>query len=188
MHMTTQERQLPDMSRGQTEGGPGGLTADRPWTNLVNRTNPNRTLAKGGDLDEGKKKVYEAVRLESDALQFPPLILHPGDKPQGSEALTKGQWLDEGQGAWAWTNTLSRIHAVVDLWAAPLRLPLMRLNIKTSSVGIAYTSLQISQAARLCKSDEAAAVCQGCEASALGVETKDSATGLKGRQQEQARK
>ena len=115
------------------------------------------------------------------------------DKPQpqssldeGGEALTKGRWLDEGQGAW--TNTLSRIHAVVDLWAAPLRLPLMRLNIKTSSVGIAYTSLQISRAARLCKSDEAAAVCQGCEASALGVETKDSATGLKGRQQEQARK
>ena len=42
------------------KGGLNGLVTNRPWTNLVNPTIPERILAKEGDLDEGKK-VYKAV-------------------------------------------------------------------------------------------------------------------------------
>ena len=42
------------------KGAPDSFTTNRPWTDLVNPS-PTRTLAKGGELDEGKKKVDKAV-------------------------------------------------------------------------------------------------------------------------------
>ena len=36
---------------------------------------PKRTLAKSGDFDEGKRRVYEAALAEPDVLHFPPLNL-----------------------------------------------------------------------------------------------------------------
>ena len=44
-------------SRSNYRGLPDDLATNRPWTNLVNPRNSELTLVRGGDLDEGKKKV-----------------------------------------------------------------------------------------------------------------------------------
>ena len=65
--------------KGQTEGSPRRVdhqkTLDEPCEKRLGKTT-KRTLAKGVDLDEGKKKVYEAAPPDRDALTLPHPFLH----------------------------------------------------------------------------------------------------------------
>ena len=65
------------MCRGQKLGAPDGPTPNRLSMNLANPKKQKTNMAKGGDLDERKKNVYEAVPPERGGVVFfiPRLLL-----------------------------------------------------------------------------------------------------------------
>ena len=106
------------------EGKRKGPPVDEPCE-PKNQNEPWRrklTWAKG-------RTSLEAGHPDRDVLQLPPLILHPKRGRRTATPLKpkrRGRSFDEetrvGKGQ-EHGRTLSKVHAAVDLWAGPLRLP-----------------------------------------------------------------